>query len=379
MTTQRTDSAGSAGGDDTQTEQDKITVADAAASMAKLREEAGVPADAAPVEEEVASLPPAGDEKPEGTTQPDGDGTTDGDGGSSPSGDASDAPAGGEAKKPDEAKPAEAKPAEDEDDQAPAEASQWHPKAQKHIHKILGEKKALKQKLAEERKVIDEFAGLANSVGVPPDKLPGFLQLAGKALLHGDAASMDTIGKALVQRGWKPGDGSPLDDGALAEVAKAAAEAALESFDAADAAKKAMDAVRSRRAGKPQSGTPGAPQPTPAPQSGKPAEASGNGITAEVRDSLARLGADVQAKHGADAGRIAKAMAAAIETGKVPRDPADWLNALELVRDAEVARIAAERARSVKAPPTTTTTTTTRTPSAPDSHRARLMREAGVA
>jgi hypothetical protein len=378
MTTQRTDSAGSAGGDDTQTEQDQITVADAAASMAKLREEAGVPADAAPVEEESTSLPPAGDEKPEGTTQPEGG---EGDEGTAPAGPRSDPPAGGEAKKPDDAKPAEAKPAEDDDDQAPAEAKQWHPKAQKHIQKILGEKKALKQKLAEERKVIDEFAGLANSVGVPPDKLPGFLQLAGKALLHGDAASMDTIGKALVQRGWKPaGDaGAPLDDGMLAEVAKAAADAALESFDAADAAKKAMDAVRSRRAGKPQSGTPGAPQTTPAPQSGKPAEASGNGITAEVRDSLARLGADVQAKHGADAGRIAKAMAAAIESGKVPRDPADWPNALELVRDAEVARIAAERARSTKAPPPTTTTTTTRTPSAPESPRARLMREAGVA
>jgi methanogenic corrinoid protein MtbC1 len=277
-----------------------------------------------------------------------------------------------------QAKPTEEAKKEKEEDATPEEANRWHPAARKHIDKILGEKKQLRDQLKAEKKVIDEFAQLSARVGVPVEHLPSFLQLTGDAIIHGKQDAIEKIGEALMQRGWKPSaqsNAGGFTEAELSEVAKIAASAALEDFDAETATKKAVDAVRSRRA----AGSKEQPkvEAKPAPQS-ETRQAPTTDIPQQTRDYISRLGADISAKHGADAQRIAKAVANAITQGKVPRDHADWPVTLEALRDAEVARIAAERAAAKpKQPPTTTETTTTRGGPGSTSRLSELRKEAG--
>jgi hypothetical protein len=371
MTTQ--DTAGGAGA--TTPEVDAIdldTAADAAAAMARLDEEvAQADPDTAPAD--AADAEAAGGDQAEGQ-------------------EAGQAEADGEAQtaeKPEE-KPEE-KPAEsteDEDEALPEEGKRWHPAAQRHIQKVLGEKKKLKAELAAERQALDEMQQLARSVDLDPRSLPSFVATVGKALIRGDAdavarvvARLQELGHALPSEQAGSAGYSEED---LAAAVKAAAEAAVEDLDPEAAIAKALSAVRARKhpqgeTAPPGSGGGGAAGGAAAAQSAGAKPAASTADLSQVRERIQGLVAQVHQTHGADGPRIAEAMRQAIADGKLPSQPEDWPLALELVRDAAAARISAEKAKQQarKPPPPSPTSQRTRA-DAPGDPFSRLDAEVGV-
>ena len=294
----------------------------------------------------------------------------------------------GDEKPADKEKPEVEGDEEEEDEKAPEDAKRWHPAARKHIDKILTEKKKLRDQLRQERSAIDDLHKLTQSVGLPAEHLPDFVAVAGKALLKGDPQAMATVAEALTKRGYqfaapevqKP---SGFSDAEMAEVAKVAAEAALEDFDAAEAAKKAVAAVRQRR--KDQQAEPGGGEGERQQQQSQGdqqqhQQTQQEAVPEAVRQAVDQLGAEALKQYGDQGPRVVGAMRKAIQEGcleGVP--PQQWPRILTMARDAEAARVQAEKAAEQrKKPPKPTTTSPTGGPKKPKTPFADLDAEVGV-
>jgi hypothetical protein len=347
MTTSQTDGGA--------VELDEDDLADADASMARLDEEAEL-AETAEVEpaEPVEPVDEAGEPKREDTAEEKTEENTE------------EKPAEkSDAKTEEKAEEKTEDKSEDDDDKMPEGADRWHPAARKHIDKVLAEKKKVQGQLRDERKAVDQLTKLTTEVGIAPAELPRFLQITAAAIMRGDAAAMKTVAEKLQSNGFAFGAaGGGYSEEDLAEAVAIATKAALEDFDESGAAEKALRAVREKRKGKAgdhpaeqgRKTTSQTPTENQSAQGGD--QGAGGGVSEHVKSRIIQMASEVDRVYGADAKRINAAMSAAIQNGRLPRDPADWPMALELIRDAEVANVQAEAARSqAKRPPSPTTTT----------------------